>query len=750
MAFYRCVPGGSGVPVADSGSGEGSLAACWADMCAGTTIGDGDEIRLADGTYDDTTADVPVAGLGDCSQNIDLTIAGEGGDYSACIVDFTGNNSGVDGFHIASTGTWTFKDLTIHGSDAGANEGEISIQECTLNLQNMEIYNDASSGRGNNGVHGWSTNGNECAIYALNVYFHDLFDCISIHVAGDGGTEANRIVEARFCKFKDINYRNGINNCQGITTHTGAVARAYFCEFDNIDQSGDSGEGDAMNCAGFTGMYGCTVVDCYRGILSTGEIDVRNSHLATTGAHCVVSSSAATTDLGAVTIDTCILKTSASLNSTISLPRASDITIKNSIIYATCSGSTTSVIHNYTATNAAYDGKTLTVEDNFIYSEDTSNHYLITASHQNVNIKRNLIYCEHDTDNGLIRLYYNQAGNKTAIDFNCNAIYKVGTPGEIFDVRNSGTGATYTGGGNTWPSGVGIDRRSVISAKDSDLVGTITLTNKTTKMLTPTTSPFYRDFGVVMMYGWYNPTTDNNGVRSPYAVLPDRPSTPSITSVTDDGNEDSVTVAVTGSGTIQLYYRLVGATSWTTGQSRSGSGDITQTGLTAGSWYEFYATDTVDGFMSDPSGITTAMVIDSSLTTIETAIYSKLTADATVDSLVSTRIFPNIVPQGESMPAVTYQMISAVPQETTDTAQGWRVGRFQITCWAETYSGAKELSEAVRKDLHRYSGTVNGVVIDSIMLENELDAPQLAAETDVLKRHGKILEFEIWFEEATS
>jgi len=143
-------------------------------------------------------------------------------------------------------------------------------------------------------------------------------------------------------------------------------------------------------------------------------------------------------------------------------------------------------------------------------------------------------------------------------------------------------------------------------------------------------------------------------------------------------------------------------------------------------------------------------VNDDAATTVEQAIYSKLSADPAVSALVSTRIYPSVVPQGESMPAITYQMVSGVPEETTDTAQGWRVARFQITCWAETYSGAKTLAEAVRKDLHRYSGTVNSVVIDSVLLENETDMPNLSVGTDVLRRFGKALDFEIWFEEATS
>ena len=39
------------------------------------------------------------------------------------------------------------------------------------------------------------------------------------------------------------------------------------------------------------------------------------------------------------------------------------------------------------------------------------------------------------------------------------------------------------------------------------------------------------------------------------AEIPEVPDAPVISTVVDDLNEDSVTVTVTGSGTIQLYYR---------------------------------------------------------------------------------------------------------------------------------------------------------------------------------------------------
>jgi len=228
------------------------------------------------------------------------------------------------------------------------------------------------------------------------------------------------------------------------------------------------------------------------------------------------------------------------------------------------------------------------------------------------------------------------------------------------------------------------------------------------------------------------------------------PAAPVISAVADNGDQDGITVSVTGTGTIQLYYRVKYTTAWTAGQSRSGSGDIAQTGLTAGKWYELYATDTVAGIESPPSGISTIKVVDSDDTTIETALFAIITGDATIESLIASRVYPNVVPQGAAMPAITYQQISGPRDHVMDGPSGLVGARFQLNCWSGDYAQARQLAEAVRKELNGYSGTVNTRQISAILLEDEGDMPQVRPGTDELMRYGKRMDFIIWFKEPTS
>jgi hypothetical protein len=80
-----------------------------------------------------------------------------------------------------------------------------------------------------------------------------------------------------------------------------------------------------------------------------------------------------------------------------------------------------------------------------------------------------------------------------------------------------------------------------------------------------------------------------------------------------DAGDGAVTATVTGTGTIRLYYRLSGGSVWTAGNSRSGSGTISQTGLVEGAEYEFYASATSDGLTSRPSNIVSVEMSDDTL-----------------------------------------------------------------------------------------------------------------------------------------
>ena len=132
---------------------------------------------------------------------------------------------------------------------------------------------------------------------------------------------------------------------------------------------------------------------------------------------------------------------------------------------------------------------------------------------------------------------------------------------------------------------------------------------------------------------------------------------------------------------------------------------------------------------------------------IETAIFSILTADQEVVAIVGNNVFPNIIPQDTVLPAITYQQISGPRDYTSDGESGLVESRYQLNCIAETYQGAKELFEAVRLAVTAYEGTVNGIEIQRIHIEDEGDFPQVSPEAAQKVRYGKHCDLLIWYQE---
>ena len=96
------------------------------------------------------------------------------------------------------------------------------------------------------------------------------------------------------------------------------------------------------------------------------------------------------------------------------------------------------------------------------------------------------------------------------------------------------------------------------------------------------------------------------------------------------------------------------------------------------------------------------------------AIYSLLAADSTVGSICGDRIYPTIAPQRTPNPCLVYTLVYSDPHDDKGGPSDLDVERWQLSAFANTYAGAQELTEAVRTLLERYSGTVSGVVIQSI------------------------------------
>jgi hypothetical protein len=83
--------------------------------------------------------------------------------------------------------------------------------------------------------------------------------------------------------------------------------------------------------------------------------------------------------------------------------------------------------------------------------------------------------------------------------------------------------------------------------------------------------------------------------------------------------------------------------------------------------------------------------------------------DSAVATLVSTRIYPRVLPQGTRDPSLVYNRISVLGDHHMQGASGLVAVRMQIDAWADTADQAYDLAAAVKYRLDGYRGAMSSV-----------------------------------------
>src|SRR3990167_8769767 len=79
-------------------------------------------------------------------------------------------------------------------------------------------------------------------------------------------------------------------------------------------------------------------------------------------------------------------------------------------------------------------------------------------------------------------------------------------------------------------------------------------------------------------------------------------------------------------------------------------------------------------------------------TTAETLLISALEGDAAVQTHAGTRIYPLVLPQKPTLPAITFQRVSNVRVNSFDAGGGIDNPLLQVDSWAATRKAARELA----------------------------------------------------------
>lgn len=105
------------------------------------------------------------------------------------------------------------------------------------------------------------------------------------------------------------------------------------------------------------------------------------------------------------------------------------------------------------------------------------------------------------------------------------------------------------------------------------------------------------------------------------------------------------------------------------------------------------------------------------MTSLHGAIRALLVADTSVKALVSTRIYPMVMPLDVTLPAMSIHEISGA--ENAITGHGFP--RYQISCWATSFATGDAMKTAVKNCLNRYKGVASGNHIKNISFMGSMD-----------------------------
>jgi len=104
---------------------------------------------------------------------------------------------------------------------------------------------------------------------------------------------------------------------------------------------------------------------------------------------------------------------------------------------------------------------------------------------------------------------------------------------------------------------------------------------------------------------------------------------------------------------------------------------------------------------------------------IQTALVAIKTANSTLNTLISTRFHPDALPQGVTLPAVSFQVISRPNYNAMGPTLVDYHARVQMDGYASSSINRTTLRSAMVGAFYGFSGSAGGETIKAILIDNE-------------------------------
>jgi len=128
---------------------------------------------------------------------------------------------------------------------------------------------------------------------------------------------------------------------------------------------------------------------------------------------------------------------------------------------------------------------------------------------------------------------------------------------------------------------------------------------------------------------------------------------------------------------------------------------------------------------------------------ISASLNTFLRAQSSITTLASTRIYPIILPQKPTFPAVTYREESHDLIESFDGQNGLTQSFYMLDAWAKTYASVTALNDAIRTALKNHSGAMGSISVTRVTL---VSGP-ISVYEDEVEAYRQTQVFSIWHKE---
>ena len=101
--------------------------------------------------------------------------------------------------------------------------------------------------------------------------------------------------------------------------------------------------------------------------------------------------------------------------------------------------------------------------------------------------------------------------------------------------------------------------------------------------------------------------------------------------------------------------------------------------------------------------------------------YNILSTNAALTALISTRLNPVRIPQGSSFPAVSYNLVSEVPNPTKSGHSRTEFARVQVNAYGNTLASTEAVASAIRTAFEAVTlpGIFNSIKCQTIEYDGE-------------------------------